>query len=666
MPTLKTYTWEEVAKHNTIDDCWVVINYTIYDVTSFLRMHPGGIKALLQVSGTDATHAFYSYHKHSPTALKKYGKQYVIGIIDSKLNKPSTSNSLLSCGSPPGQQAPELQPQPTELPDESGPSKHPEDIRPPSTLSSIKNAVIGTSFDVFGKLIELASMCVVEPLAAAHKFVRPIRGIPRNADGSATRIAIVGAGCAGLGAAYLLNKTEGFDVTVYESMPQVGGHAYTFEYQSKVKTGNQRIYVDMGYIFSGYYTYSNIVELMAEIGAEPVDSELSTLADVDGYQYASDSAGICRETLSGREKDPLWMHPDGRAECARFQRLCERFYDNPLFNLMPFHVFLSTFGFSQSFRNLYLKPTLVLLFIGEHMVFDMPSRLIFNMFAGDNKQADLIHGFPCFTIKDGTNDWLQKLCKTLPDKTVYLNSPVRSVERVTDRGGNAKVIVTADGEIATKYGRTTEVYDHVLFCCGAKAAALTLMNKSYLESYIFNQIRYETGAVMVLHDDESFIKQFGDTKNLRNFNYRSISSLPQCEVNGFMHQISQQDATDEEKQPILTFNPLRKPKGEIFHEKYCVIHQEDLWHLIVTRMLMPSIQGSGNVWYGASWTNWIGHASALDAGMVIATRLGANYTIKSPVARDVYFDMAARDMLGPRFDWRTSVRDLKPRFKSKL
>merc|ERR1712244_71191 len=173
-------------------------------------------------------------------------------------------------------------------------------------------------------------------------------------------------------------------------------------------------------------------------------------------------------------------------------------------------------------------------------------------------------------------------------------------------------------------------------------------------------------GLMVLHKDQSFMEQFGDKKNLRNFCYRSISSLPQCEVSGFMHKISKQAPTDEEVQPVLTFNPLRKPKGEIIHEKYCVIHQEDLWHLIVTRMLMPSIQGNGNVWYGASWTNWIGHASAVDAGMIIATRLGANYTIKSDVARDVYFDMASRDMLGFRFDWRTSVRDLKPRYRAKL
>ena len=32
----------EVAKHNKPDDCWVVINGYVYDLTRFLPNHPGG------------------------------------------------------------------------------------------------------------------------------------------------------------------------------------------------------------------------------------------------------------------------------------------------------------------------------------------------------------------------------------------------------------------------------------------------------------------------------------------------------------------------------------------------------------------------------------------------------------------------------------------------
>ena len=431
LPT-KRFTWEEIARHNTPDDCWIAINRIVYDVTDFLEQHPGGKKAFLQVAGGDATHAFKTYHKHSPAALLTYGRQYIVGrLAAGQPSSPAASGTFLSCGSPPGKQTAELERFPADSAD-GFPSKHHASIGPPGLLARAKNGLISLGCDVAGFGLKAASACVVEPLLAADRMLRPVRGIPKNADGSPTKVAIIGAGCSGLSAAWLFEQTEGFDYTVYEAQPVVGGHAYTVDYEGK---NGKTIHVDMGFIFAGWYTYSNLVEMMKKVGAEPVESELSTLADVDGYQYASDTAGICDSHGQKRAKLKEWMHPDAKAECLRFQALCERFYDNPMFNLVPFHVFLTLYGFSQEFRDLYLKPTLVLLFIGEHMVFDMPCRLIFNMFAGDNKQADLVHGFPCFTIKGGTRDWLTKLAKVLKPGAVRLKTPVRGVTRITEAGG---------------------------------------------------------------------------------------------------------------------------------------------------------------------------------------------------------------------------------------
>ena len=50
------YTREEVAKHNKLNDCWVIVNNKVYDVTSFISLHPGGCEAILKNAGTDQTH----------------------------------------------------------------------------------------------------------------------------------------------------------------------------------------------------------------------------------------------------------------------------------------------------------------------------------------------------------------------------------------------------------------------------------------------------------------------------------------------------------------------------------------------------------------------------------------------------------------------------------
>ncbi|PSN61780.1 mitochondrial cytochrome-like protein b2 [Corynespora cassiicola Philippines] len=52
----------EVAKHNSKQSCWIVLDSKVYDVTSFLGKHPGGAATILKQAGSDATDEFKKYH----------------------------------------------------------------------------------------------------------------------------------------------------------------------------------------------------------------------------------------------------------------------------------------------------------------------------------------------------------------------------------------------------------------------------------------------------------------------------------------------------------------------------------------------------------------------------------------------------------------------------
>eukprot|EP00541_Cyclophora_tenuis_P018671 CAMPEP_0116558210 /NCGR_PEP_ID=MMETSP0397-20121206/9688_1 /TAXON_ID=216820 /ORGANISM="Cyclophora tenuis, Strain ECT3854" /LENGTH=136 /DNA_ID=CAMNT_0004083791 /DNA_START=48 /DNA_END=458 /DNA_ORIENTATION=- len=78
----KFYTLEEISKHNTQEDCWLIIGNLknggpkVYDVTSYLDDHPGGAEVLLDVAGQDADE-FFEDIGHSKDAREDLKKFYV-------------------------------------------------------------------------------------------------------------------------------------------------------------------------------------------------------------------------------------------------------------------------------------------------------------------------------------------------------------------------------------------------------------------------------------------------------------------------------------------------------------------------------------------------------------------------------------------------------------
>lgn len=80
-------TVEEVAKHNSESDCWLIIDNVVYDVTKFLNAHPGGKGALLTYAGKEVTSEFYAFH--SRDVLEKYGPRMRVGTVGDSSTAPS-------------------------------------------------------------------------------------------------------------------------------------------------------------------------------------------------------------------------------------------------------------------------------------------------------------------------------------------------------------------------------------------------------------------------------------------------------------------------------------------------------------------------------------------------------------------------------------------------
>jgi cytochrome b involved in lipid metabolism len=58
----KSYTMEEVSKHNSKESCWSAIRGKVYDLTSWVNKHPGGPDRILRICGKDGTDLFIKQH----------------------------------------------------------------------------------------------------------------------------------------------------------------------------------------------------------------------------------------------------------------------------------------------------------------------------------------------------------------------------------------------------------------------------------------------------------------------------------------------------------------------------------------------------------------------------------------------------------------------------
>lgn len=77
---MTVYTRQEILKHNTANDCWIIIRNNVYNLTPFITAHPGGADILLSRAGEDATSYFITKHAKHPHVWKQL-ESMQIGVL---------------------------------------------------------------------------------------------------------------------------------------------------------------------------------------------------------------------------------------------------------------------------------------------------------------------------------------------------------------------------------------------------------------------------------------------------------------------------------------------------------------------------------------------------------------------------------------------------------
>ncbi|KAE8353922.1 FMN-dependent dehydrogenase-domain-containing protein [Aspergillus coremiiformis] len=88
----------KISEHNTPQDCWIVVDNQVWDITDFLEEHPGGPSILLKYAGCDATKAYSEVHATSVLTANLPPEKHM-GVLDESTideewtKQPPTENS---------------------------------------------------------------------------------------------------------------------------------------------------------------------------------------------------------------------------------------------------------------------------------------------------------------------------------------------------------------------------------------------------------------------------------------------------------------------------------------------------------------------------------------------------------------------------------------------
>ena len=99
------------------------------------------------------------------------------------------------------------------------------------------------------------------------------------------RLAIIGAGVAGLGLAYKLRHS--FDLVLYEKDNRAGGHSHTVDIEEK----DRIIPVDTGFMVFNQVTYPHLLQLFKdlEVPIKKTDMSFSVQLKSDNLEYSGAS-----------------------------------------------------------------------------------------------------------------------------------------------------------------------------------------------------------------------------------------------------------------------------------------------------------------------------------------------------------------------------------------
>lgn len=408
------------------------------------------------------------------------------------------------------------------------------------------------------------------------------------------KIAIIGAGISGLGAAWALKDVA--DVTVFEQDARAGGHACThvFDYD-----GHQTA-VDLGFIVYNGLNYPNLIAFFDELGVETQASDMSfAVSDPDGWEWASTLPGLFAQKRN-------FFNP----EFHRFWQTILKFNDTARAELAAGKVQETTLGawldrhkYDESFRRNYILPMGAAIWsTPEREILSYPAQSFFQFF--DNHRLMHKERPKWRTVTGGSQSYVRKASEALGNR-IRMGAGVGRIQPF----GNRVAVVLEDGH--------TEVFDEVILAAHSDQSLRMIMDHYEDQAFLLRSIRYRPNSIW-LHRDPSLMPK---KKNAwASWNVLKQEGDDIC----LTYWMNRLQGLEPSRPLFITLNPAAPPREELAFHHYMFDHpQFDAAAEAAVRSL-KRIQGKDNIWFAGAWMGRGFHEDGLKAGLSVALSLGGS------------------------------------------
>ena len=302
---------------------------------------------------------------------------------------------------------------------------------------------------------------------------------------SKERLAVIGGGIAGLGAAWLLRNR--YDVTVFERERHIGGHSNTVE----VDENGRRVPIDTGFMVFNKVTYPYLVRLFDELRVPIKPTEMSFSVRNDELDIEYNGMGLNR-VFAQRANLVRPRFLKLLAQIMRFFRVANASLDDESLEKMSLDEFVRRHRLGDDFLRLYLVPMSASIWsITPGGALDFPAATLVRFFHNHGFLGVTTH-HPWFTVDGGSREYVKRMLADLP--RTHASSPVASVEASADQA----TVRTKDGAAHT--------FDRVILAAHADESLALLQSPTPLQEKLLSAFRYQANETL-LHTDATVMPQ---------------------------------------------------------------------------------------------------------------------------------------------------------------